>query len=165
MMKKILFLLAFVLGLAMTANALTYEEAFASIKAMPDMKGVEGTEVCGHNDFSAIGVTDGKLLVWYGERNSQTGVYGNAIYKLIGELPASEMIQCKMTDSVIFAIFAKPVSKDSNRIIIFSDSAYAGFTGALIGYISNEALNALRTAILIPRQGGGTALYLNAMNF
>lgn len=39
------------------------------------------------------------------------------------------------------------------------------FTGALIGYISNNALNALRTAILIPRQEGGTALYLNAMNF
>lgn len=164
-MKKILFLLAFAFGLAMTANALTYEEAFASIKAMPDMKGVEGTEVSGQNDFNSIGVTDGQLLVWFGERNSQTGVYGNAIYKLIGELPASEMIQCKMTDSAIFAIFAKPVSKDSNRIIIFSDSAYAGFTGALIGYISNEALNALRTAILIPRQDGGTALYLNAMNF
>lgn len=70
-----------------------------------------------------------------------------------------------MTDSSIFAIFAKPESKNSNRIIIFSDSAYAGFTGALIGYISDEALNALRTAILIPRPEGGTALYLNAMNF
>lgn len=164
-MKKILLLLAFAVGLAMTANALTYEEAFASIKAMPNMKGVDGTEVSGRNDFSVIGVTDGKLLVWYGERDSQTEVYGNAIYKLIGELPASEMIQCKMTDSAIFAIFAKPVSKDSNRIIILSDSAYAGFTGALIGYISNEALNALRTAILIPRPEGGTALYLNVMNF
>lgn len=164
-MKKILLLLALAFGMAVSANALTYEEAFDSIKAMPDMKGVDGTEVSGHNDFAAIGVTNGQMLVWSGERGSQTGVYGNAIYKLIGELPASEMIQCKMTDSAIFAIFAKPVSKDSNRIIIFSDSAYAGFTGALIGYISNDALNALRTAILIPRQEGGTALYLNAMNF
>ncbi|WP_297072519.1 hypothetical protein [uncultured Duncaniella sp.] len=164
-MKKILLLLALAFGMAVSANALTYEEAFDSIKAMPDMKGVDGTEVSGHNDFAAIGVTNGQMLVWSGERGSQTGVYGNAIYKLIGELPPSEMIQCKMTDSAIFAIFAKPVSKDSNRIIIFSDSAYAGFTGALIGYISNDALNALRTAILIPRHGGGTALYLNAMNF
>ncbi|WP_300507016.1 hypothetical protein [uncultured Duncaniella sp.] len=164
-MKKILLLLALAFGMAVSANALTYEEAFDSIKAMPDMKGVDGTEVSGHNDFAAIGVTNGQMLVWSGERGSETGVYGNAIYKLIGELPASEMIQCKMTDSAIFAIFAKPVSKDSNRIIIFSDSAYAGFTGALIGYISNDALNALRTAILIPRQEGGTALYLNAMNF
>lgn len=164
-MKKILLLLALAFGMAVSANALTYEEALDSIKAMPDMKGVDGTEVSGHNDFAAIGVTNGQMLVWSGERGSETGVYGNAIYKLIGELPASEMIQCKMTDSAIFAIFAKPVSKDSNRIIIFSDSAYAGFTGALIGYISNDALNALRTAILIPRQEGGTALYLNAMNF
>lgn len=164
-MKKILLLLVLGLGMAMSASALTYEEAFDSIKAMPHMKGVDETEVSGHNDFGAIGVTNGKLLVWYGERDSQTGVYGNAIYKLIGELPASEMIQCKMTDSVIFAIFAKPLTKDSNKIIIFSDSAYAGFTGALIGNISNEALNALRTAILVPRQGGGTALYINAMNF
>lgn len=164
-MKKNLLLLTLAFGIAISAKALTYEEAFDSIKAMPNIKGVDGTEISGQNDFAAIGVTDGQLLVWYGERNSQTGVYGNAIYKLIGELPASEMIQCKMTDSAIFAIFAKPVSKDSNRIIIFSDSAYAGFTVALIGYISNDALNALRTAILIPRQDGGTALYLNVMNF
>lgn len=164
-MKKIYLLLVMALGMAMSANALTYEEAFDSIKAMPNIKGVEGTEISGHNDFRAIGVTDGQLLVWSGERNMQTEVYGNEIYRIIGELPASEMIQCKMTDNAIFAIFAKPVSKDSNRIIIFSDSAYAGFTGALIGYISNEALNALRTAILIPRQEGGTALYLNAMIF
>lgn len=164
-MKNILLLLTLALGIAMSAKALTYEEAFDSIKAIPNMKGVDGTEISGQNDFAVIGVTDGQLLVWYGERDSQTGVYGNAIYKLIGELPASEMIQCKMTDSAIFAIFAKPVSMDSNRIIIFSDSAYAGFTGALIGYISNNALDALRTAILIPRQDGGTALYLNVMNF
>lgn len=52
-----------------------------------------------------------------------------------------------MTESAIFAIFAKPVSANTNRIIILSDSAYAGFTGALIGYISNDALNALRSAI------------------
>ncbi len=164
-MKKILILLTLAFGMAMSADALTYEEAFDSIKAIPSMKGVDGTEVSGYNDFEAIGVTNGKLLVWYGEKDSQTETYDNVIYKMIGELPASEMIQCKMTDSAIFAIFAKPVSADSNRIIIFSDSAYAGFTGALIGYISNDALNALRTAILVPRQEGGTALYIKAMNF
>lgn len=164
-MKKILLLLALAFGMAVSANALTYEEAFESIKAIPEMKGVDGTEISGHNDFRSIGVTNGQLLLWDGEKGSQTGVYGNAIYKIIGELPAAEMIQCKMKDSSIFAIFAKPVSKNSNRIIIFSDSAYAGFTGALIGYISDDALSALRTAILIPRPDGGTALYLNAMNF
>ena len=165
-MKKILFLLALAFGMAMSTNALTYEEAFDSIKAIPNMKGVDGTEISGHNDFAAIGVTNGQLLVWYGEKGGrETEAYGNVLYKMVGELPASEMIQCKMTDSAIFAIFAKPVSTYSNRIIILSDSAYSGFTGALIGYISNDALNALRTAILIPRQEGGTALYLNAMNF
>lgn len=165
-MKKILLLLALSLGMAMSANALTYEEAFATIKAIPNMKGVDGTEIRGHNDFSAIGVTDSQLLVWYGEKGGrETEAYGNVLYKMVGELPASEMIQCKMTDSSIFAIFAKPVSKDSNRVIILSDSSYAGFKGALIGYISNNALNALRTAILIPRQEGGTALYLKAMDF
>ncbi len=103
--------------------------------------------------------------MWHGEKGDQTGVYGNAIYKIIGELPVSEMIQCRMSDSTIFAVFAKPVGKDSNRIIIFSGSAYAGFTGALIGNISDEALNLLRAAVLIPREEGGTSLYLNAMNF
>lgn len=99
------------------------------------------------------------------KRGRETEAYGNVLYKIIGEMPAAEIVQCKMTGSAIFAIFAKPVSADSNRIIILSDSAYAGFTGALIGYISNDALTALRTAILIPRPDGGTALYLNAMNF
>ena len=164
-MKKfwLLFMLAF--GMTITANALTYEEAFDSIKAIPNMPGVEGTEVSGNNDFQAIGVTDGRLFVWNGERGGQTGVYGNALYKVMGELPASEMIQCKMTDNALFAIFAKPDSKGSNSIIILSDSAYAGFTGVLIGSISDESLNALRTAILVPRQEGGTALYLNVMSF
>lgn len=165
-MKKILFLLTMAFGMAMSANALTYEEAFDSIKAIPNMKGVEGTEISGNNDFSSIGVTNGQMLVWYGEKGGrETEAYGNVLYKMVGELPASEMIQCKMTDSSIFAIFAKPVSADSYKIIILSDSSYAGFTGAIIGNISNDALNALRTAILIPRQEGGTALYLNVMNF
>lgn len=85
-MKKILLLLALVFGMAVSANALTYEEAFESIKAMPQMKGVEGTEISGHNDFGSIGVTNGRLLIWDGEKGSQTGVYGNAIYKIIGEI-------------------------------------------------------------------------------
>ncbi|MCM1491014.1 MAG: hypothetical protein NC095_09340 [Muribaculum sp.] len=164
-MKKILILLVLAFGMTISANALTYEEAFDSIKALPNMKGVDATEIRGHNYFDAIGVTDGQLLLWSGEKGVQTATYGNAIYKMIGELPVTEMIQCKMTDSAIFAIFAKPVSSDSNRIIIFFDSAYSGYTGALIGYIPNDALNALRSAILIPRQDGGTALYLNVMNF
>lgn len=164
-MKKILFLLTLVFGMAISANALTYEEAFDTIKALPQMKGVQGTEINGNNDFAAIGVTNAELVLWDNEGPKQTEIYGNAIYRVMSELPVSEIIQCKMTDSAIFAIFAKPVSSNSNRIIILSDSAYAGFTGALIGYISNDALNALRSAILIPRQDGGTALYLNVMNF
>lgn len=145
-MKKILLIFAFAVVVAVSANAITYEDAFNAIKAMPEMRGVEGTEISGYNSFGAIGVTDGQLVVWNGERGGQTEIYGNTIYKLIGELPASEIIQCKMTDNAIFAIFAKPVSNSSNRIIIFSDSAYAGFTGALIvkrgtEYIENRNLN------------------------
>lgn len=165
-MKKILILFALAFGIVLTANALTYEEAFDSIKSIPHMKGVDGTEISSNNDFGAIGVTDGELILWDGEKGGkETEAYGNVIYKMIGKLPAPEMIQCKMTDSAIFAIFAKPVSENINRILILSDSAYAGFSGALIGYISNDALNGLRKAILIPRQEGGTALYLNVLNF
>lgn len=65
-MKKILLLLALSSGIAMSANALTYEEAFDTIKAIPNMKGVDGTEISGHNDFGVIGVTNSQLLVWYG---------------------------------------------------------------------------------------------------
>lgn len=164
-MKKFFVLIALAYGLAVSANALTYEDAFDSIKALPGMKGVEQSQVKGHNDVAAIGVYDAQLTVWYGERGPQTEAYGNALYKVIGQLPVSEMIQCSMTDSSIFAIFAKPVSKGSNRIIIFSDSAYAGFTGAMIGYISDDALAALRSAVLIPREGGGTTLYVKALTF
>lgn len=164
-MKKILLLLVLAFGIGMSANALTYEEAFDSIKSMPQMKGVERTDFNAHNDFDAIGITNAEFLLWDGEKGgSQTDTYGNAIYRIIGELSASEVIQCKMTDSAIFAIFAKPVSDNNNRILILSDSAYAGFSGAIIGYISNNALNNLRTAILVPREGG-TAMYLNVMNF
>ena len=165
-MKNILLLLAVAIGISMSANAITYEEAFDSIKTIPGMKGVEGAEISGINDFGSIGVTNSRLVLWYGEKGGrETEAYGNVIYKMIGQLPASEMIQCKMTNSAIFAIFAKPMSTGSNRIIIFSDSTSAGFSGTIIGDISDEALNALRTAILIPRPDGGTALYLKAMNF
>lgn len=164
-MKKIILLFALAFGMALSANALTYEEAFEAIKNMPEVKGVEGTEISGDNDFTAIGITDGQLVVWDGERGSQTGIYGNTIYKIMGELPASEMVQCRMNDSGLFAIFAKPISQDYNRIIIFSDSPYAGFTGTIIGYINNDFLNLLRSAVLLPREGGGTSLYLKALNF
>ncbi len=151
--------------MVMATKAMTYEEAFDSIKAIPDMKGVDATELSGHNDFAAVGITNAQLILWTGERGSQTGVYGNKIYKIISELPVAEMIQGRMAGSSLFAIFARPVSADSNRIIILSDSAGAGFTGALIGYINNEYLNELRSAILQTKEDGGTAVYLNMMNF
>ena len=73
-MKKILLLLALAFGMAVSANALTYEEAFESIKAMPQMKGVEGTEISGHNDFRSIGVANGRLLLWDGRKIIQKGL-------------------------------------------------------------------------------------------
>ena len=167
LMKKIIPLIVTVFCLTVSANALTYEEAFETIKAMPHMKGVEGTLVSGDNDFAAIGVTNAQLIVWDGETlyDNETEVYGNELYKMIGSLPVSEMVQGRMSGSSIFAIFAKPVSEYENRIIILSDSGGAGFTGVLIGYINSKNLSALRQAILTPRPEGGTALYLNALNF
>ena len=166
-MRKIFLLIALALGLANAASALTYEEAFDAIKAIPNMKGVQGTLVSGHNDFAGIGVTDGQMMVWYGETGAghETEVYGNALYRIMGELPASEVVKGMMNDQTMFVIFARPVGKDSNRILILSDSAGAGFSGALIGNISDADLAQLRKAILLPRESGGTALYMNALNF
>ncbi len=164
-MKNFCLLLAFVLGMAVNMNAITYEEAFNSIKAMPQMKGVEGTVISDDNDLAYIGISDGELVMWSGEVSGQTAPYGNALYKIMGELPAAELIKGMLNDQTIFVIFAKKVSENSNRILILSDSAGAGFTGAIIGYIADPELNALRNSILIPRPTGGTALYINAMNF
>lgn len=166
-MKKLFLLFVLTLCASFGANALTYEEVFNTIKGMPNMKGVEGTMVSGDNDFSSIGVTHAQLILWTGETgfDKETEVYGNELYKVIGQLPVSEMVQSRISDSSIMAIFAKPISKDSNRILILSDSAGAGFTGALIGYINDECLNNLCNAILISREGGGTAIYLNVLNF
>lgn len=153
--------------MAINAGALTYEEAFSSIKSMPQMKGVDGTLVSGDNDFSSIGVTDGKIILWNNEsgQGNETGVYGDSIYRIMAALPVSEIVQCRIGDGNLMAIFARPQSGGTNRILILSDSAGAGFTGAIIGNISNENLNALRKAILLPRDGGGTAIYLDAINF
>ena len=166
-MKKLIFLIVMAVSLTMSAMAVTYEEAFESIKGMPHMKGVEGILVSGQNDFIALGITHAQLILWDGETafDKETEVYGNKIYKLIGELPADEMVQGRMSGSSIFAIFARPISKDINQILILSDSAGAGFTGALIGRIDNNDLDALRQAILTPREGGGTSIYLRALNF
>ena len=166
-MKKIFSLIAIILFMANSTMAFTYEEAFDSIKALPHMKGVNGTMISGDNDFVSLGITHAQLIVWDGETSfdKETEVYGNEIYKLIGELPVDEMIQGRMSDGSIFAIFAKSISKDTNQILILSDSAGAGFTGALIGRIDDNNLEALRQAILVPREGGGTAIYLNVLNF
>ncbi len=164
-MKKIFLVLAVVVAAAFGAKALTYEQAFEAVKAMPEMQGVDGTVISGNNDFASIGVTDAQLIVWAGETRDNTATYGNKIYSIIGELPVSEMVQSRMAGSSIMAIFAKPVSADTNRIIILSDSAGAGFTGAIIGYINDYNLEALRQAIIIPRETGGMAIYLKTMNF
>lgn len=167
MMKKIFSLIAMIFCMAFSSMAFTYEDAYESIKALPHMKGVEGTMISGDNDFVSLGVTHAQLIVWDGETSfdKETEVYGNEIYKLIGELPVDEMVQGRMSDGSIFAIFAKPISKDTNQILILSDSAGAGFTGALIGRIDDKNLEALRKAIMTPREGGGTAIYLNVLNF
>ncbi len=164
-MKQISLFFVLVLAMVFNANALTYEEAFDSIKAIPEIKGINGTEVSGSNDFTSIGVTDGKLILWNGETSGNTEIYGNKLYAIMSELPVSEMIQCRMYGNSIMAIYAKPISEDQNRIIILSDSAGAGFTGALLGYIDNAALDALRSAIIVPRETGGMAIYYNVMNF
>lgn len=164
-MKRILIVLAFALATISGVNAMTYEEAFDAIKAMPEMKGVDGTRISGSNDFAAIGVTDGQLILWDNESATETEPYGNKIYAVMGELPVSEMVQGRMCGNSIFAIFAKPISADMNRIIILSDSAGDGFTGALLGYIDNESLAALRSAIITPNAPGGMGIYLNVMNF
>lgn len=166
-MKKIILLLILVLGLATGAKALTYQEAFDSIKAIPNMKGVQGTLISGHNDFATIGITDGKLILWDNETglDRETAVYGNTLYKIMGELPAAEIIQIQANDQNILAIYATHISADDNRILILSDSARDGFTGALIGHINNKDLQTLRTAILVPIPGGSTAIYINALNF
>lgn len=164
-MKKLLFLLTCVFAITLSAGALTFEEAFASIKAIPNMKGVQGTQISGSNDFDAIGVTDGQLILWDNESAAETEPYGNKIYEIMGELPVSEMIQGRMFGNSIFAIYAKPISADKNRIIIISDSAEAGFTGAVLGYINNESLAALRRAIIKPNESGGMGVYFNVMNF
>lgn len=83
----------------------------------------------------------------------------------MGELPPAELVKGMLNDQTIFVIFAKKVSENSNRILILSDSAGAGFTGAIIGYIADPELNALRNSILTPRPTDGTALYINVMNF
>lgn len=163
-MKKIITILAFVLAITSGINAMTYEEAFDAIKALPDMKGVEGTQISGSNDFAAIGVTDGQLILWDNESATETEPYGNKIYAVMGELPVSEMVQGRMYGNSIFAIFAKPISADINRILILSDSAEDGFTGALLGYIDNESLAALRKAIIKPNETGGIGIYINVMN-
>lgn len=62
-MKKICLLLAFVLGMAVNMSAITYEEAFNSIKAIPEMKGVDGTVISSDSDLASIGITDGELVV------------------------------------------------------------------------------------------------------
>lgn len=158
-----------VIAVCMTigAKALTYEEVFDSIKAMPGMEGVGGIMISGDNDIVALGITSAQIVVWNGETmiDNETEIYGNEVYKLIGELPVDEMIQARMSDGSLFAIFAKSISNGTNRILILSDSAGAGFTGALIGYIDDTRLNSLRQAILLPREGGGTSIYLKALNF
>lgn len=155
-----------VVALVVSANAMTYEEAFEAVRAMPQMKGVEGTQLSGHNDFAAIGITDARLILWDNERGGkETEPYGNRLYEIIGELPVSEMVQGRMYGGSIFVIFAKPVSESDNSIIILSDSAGDGFTGAIIGKISNSSLEFLRNAIIVPRPTGGMAVYLNALNF
>ncbi|MCM1292871.1 MAG: hypothetical protein NC230_04750 [Bacteroides sp.] len=144
---------------------MTYEEAFDSIKTIPNMKGVQGTEISGSNDFASLGITDGQLILWDNETAKETEPYGNRIYALMGQLPVSEMVQGRMYGNSIFAIFAKPVSPDKNRIIILSDSAEGGFTGALIGNINDINLSALRGALIKPIEGGGMGVYYNVLNF
>ena len=166
-MKKLFSLVALLFCMTFNAGALTYEEAFDSIKALPHMNNLDDVLISGDNIFDSLGITDGQLIVWYGEKNKQTAPYYNEIYKIIGQLPPSEMIQCHMTGITgsIMAIFAKPVAEDSNRIIILADSSGSGATEALIGYINDENLQSLQKAILVPRSVGGTAIYLNAINF
>ncbi len=62
-------------------------------------------------------------------------------------------------------ILSKPISDNSNRILILADSAGSGVTEAVLGYIDNDSLESLRNAILVQRPTGGTSIYVNVANF
>ncbi len=166
-MKKIFSIIALLFCLAFKANALTYEEAFDSIKALPQMKYVDRELITGDNDFKPLGITDVQLVVFDGEYHKETAPYFNEIYRIIGQFSPTEMIQSYMSSITgsIMAIFAKPISDNSNRILILADSAESGVTEAVLGYIDNDSLESLRKAILVQRPTGGTAIYLNVANF
>ncbi len=166
-MKKIFSIIALLFCLALKANALTYEEAFDSIKALPQMKYVDRELITGDNDFKPLGITDVQLVVFDGEYHKETAPYFNEIYRIIGQISPTEMIQSYMSSITgsIMAIFAKPISYYSNRILILADSAESGVTEAVLGYIDNDSLESLRKAILVQRPTGGTAIYLNVANF
>ncbi len=95
-MKKFFSLLSLLLCLALNANALTYEEAFDSIKALPQMKGVDRELITGNNDFKSLGITDVQLVVWSGEYHKETAPYFNEIYNIIGQFSPTEMVHSFM---------------------------------------------------------------------
>ncbi len=166
-MSNIFSSLSVRLCLALNANALTYEEAVDSINALPQMKWVDRELITGDNDFKSLGITDVQLVVFSGEYHKETAPYFNEIYNIIGQFSPTEMVQSYMSSITgsIMAIFAKPISDNSNRILILADSAGSGVTEAVLGYIDNDSLESLRNAILVQRPTGGTSIYVNVANF
>ncbi len=146
-MKKLFSIIALMFLTVVSANALTFKEAFDQINAMPDLSGIvsfnksdAGAGWVGNILMEDIKVTS-KL---HEVGNGQTVYYGSKVEELSKQLPKSELVLSGADFQNLVYIYAKPIDNNVSEILLMIDQAYQGQTTVILGKVNSHIVEALK---------------------
>ncbi len=165
-MKRILTVVLLAIATVASTMALTYEEAYDSIKSMPNMQGVRQNS---YPKISSLGISNAKIALKFegfepvmpvpDSIKVEPVVYSDALHGIIASLPSSELVKGYLDEQRIFVVYSHPITSVNNKIFIIFDNAFDGNSGVILGEITDQALEQFTQSLLVRNDNGGINLY------
>lgn len=167
-MKRILFTLIVGLAAMLSASALTFQEAFDEVKALPDGKGMTTEDVINKTLKSvSFPIQNLACCVKSGQSAEDTEYYGNSLFSIMDHIDPATLVKAYGDDQVLFSIFAQESqSKGQYDILVLYDNAEKGFCVAMLGQIAAAQYQLLQQGCIIAYdKNTNICLYIEAFGF
>lgn len=146
-MKKLFSIFALMFLMVVSANALTFKEAFDEINAMPILSGI----VSGNKSDAGLGwvgyiLMENGMITYKDHQvgNGQTVYYGSKVEEISKQLPKENLILSGANFQNLIYIYAQPIDNTVSEMLIMIDQAYQGKTTVILGKVNNHIVDAIK---------------------
>ena len=155
-MKKFIFILVALIGLSVSASAITLKEAYSALSNVPNINMRQADYNLPIVDEL---IADGQIAGAYNLDATKIFETGTAIYTILNQIPMSYMINGGTNHQVAAFVYATPNEKGTNDILVVAMSGYLGSAVSMFGTATNETVEAFKSA---PFEMEGSFLNLSA---